>query len=415
MTGKESASDAQKSADAAKDAADKAQQKADDAKEKASKSGDKSDKDAADKAQKDADKAKDAAGRSQDAADDAKDAADKGDDETAKKKAKEARDAAKEAQDAAGNGERKEGEGKEDKGKEGERKEGESQSKEASDEHGTEKGDDNTEELSEADLKEIKERAEKYIEKARNRIAGDFGTFIKKCRASVEMKKEGLQVKVSKGNGAWNKVLHLDCHAYVKKKVFQKKRELEYTWKRINRRQGFVEWGKPIMKGRRPKQDKLNINVAFFIDRSGSMQNCINDVFNASYSICDSLKKSFGKDKIVGDVDFKMHAFDYSMHPLKYGQKMTAFGGTMPFAEVFKYIEQNTNDYLINIIITDGESEVNRNSIKDLMKTINGMVAFVCNSEKPEVKKLSEEQDMKTKLFYIKADSNFTIDNNISN
>jgi len=371
------ADDAQKSADEAKKAAKEAQ----DAADKAIKAGDKD----ADKKQKAADEAKKAAKEAQDAADKAKEAKDKGDKEGEEKAAKEAQDAADKAKNAANeaNGEKNSGEGK-----------------------GQGDGTADHEET-EADLKDIKERAQEIIENYKNKLSGDFGTFISKCKKSVELKKSGLSTGVNNGMSGWNQQLNASCNAFVKKKVFQKKREYKSTYSRTKRGSGFVEYGKPIKPGRKIRENKLTINVAFYIDISGSMGSCIKDVWKASYAIAEGLKKKFKSESVVDEVTFKMHAFDTQMFEVPYGKEKNAGGGTMNFEKILEYIKDNTYNYLINIIITDAGFSIDKQQTAKFIKNINGMIEFVTNEDSAEMKNLAKQYP--TQLNYILADSKFNI------
>lgn len=369
------ADDAQKSADEAKKAVKEAQDAADKAKE----AGDKD----ADKKQKAADEAKKAAKEAQDAADKAKEAKDKGDKEGEEKTAKEAQDAADKAKNAAN-----EAKGEKNKSKDNE-----------TEEH----------EETEADLKDIKERAKEIIENYKNKISGDFGTFISKCKKSVELNKSGLSTGVNKGISGWNQELNHSCTAFVKKKVFQKKREFKSTYSRVKRGSGFIKYGQPITPGKKIVDKKLTINVAFYIDISGSMSNCIDDVWKASYVIAEGLKKKFKKESVVDEVTFKMYAFDTQMYEVQYGKKKTAGGGTLSFEELIKYIKDNTYNYLINVIITDaGFSGINKTETTKFIKDINGMIEFVTNEDSIEIKKLAKLYP--TQLNYILADPQFNIE-----
>ena len=369
------ADDAQKSADEAKKAAKEAQDAADKAKE----AGDKD----ADKKQKAADEAKKAAKEAQDAADKAKEAKDKGDKEGEEKAAKEAKDAADKAKNAAD-----EAKGEKNKSKDNE-----------TEEH----------KETEADLKDIKERAKEIIENYKNKISGDFGTFISKCKKSVELNKSGLSTGVNKGISGWNQELNHSCTAFVKKKVFQKKREFKSTYSRVKRGSGFIKYGQPITPGKKIVDKKLTINVAFYIDISGSMSSCIDDVWKASYVIAEGLKKKFKKESVVDEVTFKMYAFDTQMYEVQYGKKKTAGGGTLSFEELIKYIKDNTYNYLINVIITDaGFSGINKTETTKFIKDINGMIEFVTNEDSIEIKKLAKLYP--TQLNYILADPQFNIE-----
>ena len=195
--------------------------------------------------------------------------------------------------------------------------------------------------------------------------------------------------------------------SYVKNKVFKQKRLYKRTYKRVKRGSGFVETGKPIEKGKIIRDEKLSINVAFYIDRSGSMSGSIEQVFDACYIIFESLKKQFAREKVVSGVSAKIFAFDTSIQEIKFGKKCNAGGGTMSFDSLINCVKDRTNNYLINIIITDGEFNVDKNKTKDFIKHIEGMLLFITNSEQYDVKDLAQE--LKLKLFYILADSNFTI------
>ena len=384
-SGSSSGQSSENTAESAEKTAKEAQAAADKAKEKAEKSGSSEDKQKAKEAQAAADKAKEAAKE-------AKDAKASGDKEGEEKAAKEAQAAADKAKKAAGDKEGDDSSKKNDKnGKKGE---------------GKGAANDNTE--SDEDIEKIRKDAEDIINKYKERISGDLGQFLDKCRSSQKMEKTGLVSKATKGASQWNQKLKQTCMAYIKNKVFQKQREFKRTYQKVKRGSGFVEYGQPIQRGKKIKDDKLIISVAFYVDRSGSMDGCINEVFKASYVIAEALKKQFGKERVVGGCDFKMFAFDDYMHNIEWGKKMTAKGGTMEFDKLVEYIQKNTNECLINVIVTDaGFSEINDNKVNKFLKDINGCVIFVTNVPSDEIKDIANKN--KTKLFYIEADEQFTI------
>ena len=143
--------------------------------------------------------------------------------------------------------------------------------------------------------------------------------------------------------------MNSSINAFVKKKVFQKKREYQSTYSRVKRGSGFVKYGQPIQPGRKIKEEKFTINVAFYIDRSGSMSGSIENVFKALYIIAESLKKQYGKEKVVDDVTFKIYAFDTQMQEIPFGKKAYAGGGTMAFHQLLSYMKDHTKEYLINV------------------------------------------------------------------
>lgn len=379
---------AQKSADEAKKAADKAQENADSGKG----------------SQKDADAAKEAAKEAQDAADRAKDAANKGDKEGEAKAAKEAKDAADKAKKLAGedNTDRTDGNGK---GLENEAPGSKGQGNDSPEGVGI------SGELTEEEKAQIKAKAEGVIKRYKDKITGVFGDFVKKCRNSVKCDPNGLANNTRKGKGAWNKQMDVAINAYVKKNLDKKRRQFEQTYKRVKRGSGIVKMGTPIIPGKRIKDDKMPINIAYYIDRSGSMEACIDDVFKAAFKISEALNQRFRKDKLVKSIDFRTFVFNTYMNEIKFGQTTYASGGTMGLDQILEFINKNTKNVLINIIITDAGFIVNEKEIKDFLKTgVDGLVIFITNTENTEVKKIADEPEFKTKLIYILADANFDVE-----
>lgn len=399
----QTASDAQKSADEAKKAADKAQQNADSGKG----------------SQADADAAKDAAKDAQAAADKAKDCADTGDKEGEAKAAQEAKDAADRAKKAAGE-DGKDGDGKGSDGKDGkdsDGKDGNGGSDDGKSSKGRGKGDGKDKgvgdlgEMTEEQKAQIKSKAEGIIKKYKEKITGAFGDFVKKCKNSVKCDPNGLANNTKKGKGAWNKQMDVAVNAYVKKNLDKKRRQFEQTYKRVKRGSGIVKMGAPIIPGKRIKDDKMPINIAYYIDRSGSMGGCINQVFEAAFKISEALKQRFRKDKLVKSTDFRTFVFNDYMKEIKFGQTASAAGCTMGFDEILEFINKNTKNMLINIIITDADFSVNESKVKEFLKTgVDGLVIFITNCENAQVKKIANENAFKTKLIYILADANFNIE-----
>lgn len=403
-TNDNTAEGAQKSANEAKKAADKAQDNANSGKG----------------SQEDADAAKEAAKEAQDAADRAKDAADKGDKEGEAKAAQEAKDAADRAKELAGEGS---GDGKDGEGKDGDDagdKDGnDGKGGEGGDEKGSGKGqgrggsDDKnlSGEMTEEQKEQIKAKAEGVIKKYKEKISGAFGDFVKKCKNSVKCDPNGLANNTRKGKGAWNRQMDVAINAYVKKNLDKKRRQFEQTYKRVKRGSGIVKMGAPIIPGKRIKDDKMPINIAYYIDRSGSMGGCINQVFEAAFKISEALKQRFRKDKLVKSTDFRTFVFNDRMNEIKFGQTAYASGGTMDFDEILKFITKNTKNVLINIIITDAGFNVDETEVKNfLKKEVDGLVIFITNCENTQVKKIANENEFKTKLIYILADANFNVE-----
>ena len=166
--------------------------------------------------------------------------------------------------------------------------------------------------------------------------------------------------------------------------------------------------GEPLQPGRRVKDDTMVINVAFYIDRSGSMGSALDTVFDACYVICEALKKRYRKEKVVEDIMFKVLAFDDNITEVKFGKKTSLGGGTMSMSELLKSIQHYSNNYLINVVITDGYFDINDSEVKKFIEDVNGIVVYIVNRDFPEMEKLAGQ--LKTKLFFIKADGEFKID-----
>lgn len=396
---KAAADNAQNSADAAKSSARDAQAEVD---RKRAAGAPKSE---IEKAQEEADRAKEAAKNAQEAADKAKNAADKaqkaaskGDSKAENEAAKEAADAAKNAEDAARTADeaKNAAEGKKSSG--GNNKSG-----------GKGQGKGGMVDFSPKELAEIKKHAEEVIDRYKGVISGSFGEFIKKCKSSVKCDKDGLEAKANRGSASWNQSMDRAINTFVKKKVFQKKRRYKTSYKKLKRGTGIVQMGDVLQPGRKKIEERMDISIAFYIDRSGSMQACIDNVFKACHTIADALKKRFKQEKVIDKQVFKSWAFDDQMHELPWGKTVNAWGTTMDFDKILDYINRHTKDFLINIIITDAEFGVPPQPVKELLKNIDGMVIFVTNKPKDEVKKISEETEYRTQLVYVLADPDFTI------
>lgn len=443
---KKHADDAKKHADDAKDAKDsgdskaeeeaakKAKDASDKAKESAKKAGANIDSSDSSLSPQTAEDAQEQANQAQDAADKAKAEADKakanGDKDASKKQAaaKKAQEAAKEAQEAANDAKEAQEAGNSDAEEEAAQKakEAADKAKEAARETGVDQGEVQNQQKSKGgkpgkqvgnlitsfeEPDEITKRLLDNIEKAKKKLAGVFGEFIKKCNSSKSLEKSGLVVKTNHGHRGWNVEMNQIINAYVKKVVFNKKRQFKKTYQRIRRGSGVVKFGQPINPGKKVLKDNLDITTAFYIDKSGSMGNDINNVFDATYVICDVLKKQFSKEKVVSDIEYKLFAFDNDIKKLKFGERSQASGGTMPCHQLLNEIKKNTPDYMINVIITDAEMDFNESEIIKLLNELEGIVLFITNQNQEDIKKISNRQDYKTKLYYIQASSNFALDN----
>ena len=151
------------------------------------------------------------------------------------------------------------------------------------------------------------------------------------------------------------------------------------------------------------------VDLAFYIDKSGSMSNCIDNVFDSYDTIAAAVTKLCKGNSIVSGIKYKTFVFDESIAEIPFGKRCHANGGTCDFDAILKYIDKHTKDILINCIITDAEFGINKTEVKKFIKDLPGLVIVVTNTDNSVLKSLANEADLKTKLIYILADKDFTI------
>ena len=267
-------------------------------------------------------------------------------------------------------------------------------------------------EISAAEQAAIREKARKVINKYKDAMSGNLGDFIKKCKSSVKGESQGLDVGARYGSHSnWNKTLTTNILSYVSQRV-RTRTQYESSWRRISRRQNTVKPGDLLMKGKKRKKDQIKVNIAFYIDCSGSMSSCIDNVFDSAIAIGEALKKNFGREAsssngAISEFEFKTFVFNDFIHPIEWGKRYGASGGTLPFDGIVDYIKKNTNDYLINVIITDAEFDIKRDVVMGMLNEVYGLIQFVTNSSNKTIESMA--MGSKGKLQYIEADSNFSV------
>lgn len=267
-------------------------------------------------------------------------------------------------------------------------------------------------EISAAEQAAIREKARKVINKYKDAMSGNLGDFIKKCKSSVKGESQGIDVGARSGSHSnWNKTLTTNILSYVSQRV-RTRTQYESSWRRISRRQNTVKPGDLLMKGKKRKKDQIKVNIAFYIDCSGSMSSCIDNVFDSAIAIGEALKKNFGREVsssngAISEFDFKTFLFNDRIHPIEWGKRYGASGGTLPFDEIVDYIKKNTNDYLINVIITDAEFDIKRDVVMGMLNDVYGLIQFVTNTSNKTIESMASSS--KGKLQYIEADPNFSV------
>lgn len=396
--GGKTAKDAQNSANNAKRAADRAKDAANKAKDSDSGPGTdgKKTEDTPDakSAQASADKAQKAADRAQEAADAAAEAARKGDKSEEEKQAKIAAEAEREAEELAQQADPSQT-------NTGNINNGSS---------GNSKGVGHDEDTNPRFYKypDVEDGMEELAKEYQNKLAGTFGKYIEQIKKSKACIDTGLEVRSLKGANTWITSTKGFVRTYIENRIFRLKMKMKSTYSRI-RRGSKVVFGQPIKAGKKPVDESLIISVALYVDRSGSMESCIRDVWKALYELCESIKKSFAHEKLVSDTVFSIHAFDEAIHPIKYGNMMSADNGTAPFDKILDYMRHHTKEYLITIILTDGQMDYDKQNVKDYFndKEMNGLVVFITCDPQPAFKKLAKE--FPTQMKYVEAPNKFQL------
>lgn len=393
---------ADEAAEAAEAAADEAAEAAKEAAEKAAETGKEEDKDVANKAAEAAKKAKDAAEKSKIAAED-------DDEKTAKNAANEAERAAKEAKQAA-NKDKKGTDGKSNKSKE--RGDGTKQIADSDGPH-------TLEEFFEEDFvdEETNKMAEENIKNHKNRINEVTGEYISKTKSCF---KDITQMRDGKGYKSFAKAASSDwdidfkklVDMYVKKQINKKKREMEDTYQRPNRRAGYVQYGEIIKKGRKIKEDKLNISMTFYIDKSGSMAGTdLENATSLAYGLSDAIEgKHKHEKKYIEKFESKFFTFNEDVQPIKKGQKVQDSGGNMSFDELLNVIKTHSIGDMINVIITDAGFPVNVTRTTKFVDSMGGLFIFVTNMDqnKSDYEEVVKRADKKN-FAYVLADRHFDL------
>ena len=195
---------------------------------------------------------------------------------------------------------------------------------------------------------------------------------------------------MKRGSATWNQQLNACVNKYVRQRVASKKRKYEKTYRRVKRGTGYVEFGQPIEPGRRVKQDKMIINAAFYVDRSGSMSGRIDNVFTAIFDIADGLTKSFRRETVVEKTEYRSFVFNTQMQEIDWGKKVNANGNTMDFEEILEKIVAEYKlpqsdlpfaEFIRNEFKAMGESNMKFYKMSDMSKALYIAVENLLNIE----------------------------------
>ena len=254
------------------------------------------------------------------------------------------------------------------------------------------------------------------IKQYRNQMSGVLGEFLSKCKdaevqASRKNSESSIVAKALKGAAHWDKVLNATIESYVNQRVIKKRKEYKKTYSRVNRRNaGPVEMGQMLRKGKKLRKDKLAIDMAYYIDSSGSMGTTTQDVCKLVTDIANSINKKYDHDTVVDHVDAKRFAWTTQVRELDPKETIrSGSGGTMSLDQIFEQVKIHTGDYMINMILTDGEFGGSWNESKIIAQIKDNEGLYILVTDKYDEKFESLEKKCHGKMKYIYSDGNFKL------
>lgn len=257
-----------------------------------------------------------------------------------------------------------------------------------------------------------RKRTDKVLKKHKQSLSSPIGDFVKKCKLSKLLKEnkvkgQGLNIKTgTKGDNSWDKAMNITANTFVAKQVAKIKREYKKTYMRP-KRGTTPKIGQPVTQGRQKKHDKINVSVAFYIDNSGSMWECIDQVLDCVWKLSDELSGKY--DKAQTKTDFKYYTFNERINEIKYHASVHSGGGTLAFERLFEKIKEGTGDAMINVILTDADMDCDKAKVLKYLNDAPNLFIFISNNENQDFIEISKEVKKKN-LVYIQADREFNVE-----
>jgi len=224
------------------------------------------------------------------------------------------------------------------------------------------------------------------IDKAKNTLTGPIGEFIdnlNKIPAQIKKTKYGINLSVAKGQKTdYIKELFNKSRAILSNKIQSIQKKYKNTYTRVNRRNPFNDGG-IIKKGRKIEQDKIDLDISYYVDISGSMTDVnvskiFNNLYSNSKSVADTYTKTY-KD-ILDNVLFNYYAFNEHISPVKNNVIPKSIGSNVDLDVILKYIKKTTETSLINIIITDAGFDIFNDKIIAEWKDVDGFLIIITNT-----------------------------------
>lgn len=245
-----------------------------------------------------------------------------------------------------------------------------------------------------------------FLKSTKDTLGGLFSKYIKDLQSissHIRKDKFNIPVKIQQQNAS-NTMLEplFNCiNLIVQNKLISIINNYERTYSRINRKYPESEI---LKKGKIIKNEKVDLNISFYIDTSGSMSGCIKNLMKEVYSNTKTLKDRFiksNKDKIK-NLDFIFYEFNTKINRIKPGTIPPAEGGNVSLDKLIDYMKKHTDMSLINIIITDaGFKTINADIINQTSNIKNNIVVFTNDvSSWPDYKKLKTESKHRIEVIH---------------
>jgi len=285
---------------------------------------------------------------------------------------------------------------------------------------GSGKGGDSKDIDREEGREEASRHAADVLKKYKDKFTGTLGKFTDKCRRAKKLEKPNAAANSDDGNGNWKQTLLMKAKIFIRQRLKSMKK-YKQSYQRVKR--GIKPYsseqlhsGKAIiMPGKLEVRQKIGFDIALYIDTSGSMDHCINQVFKAAYSICDALKIEGARDQNVdkNKINLRTFIFTQTMEEIKYGTTRRATGGTYSFEDLLSDVNENGAHAFVNIVITDGEfGGVNAQKVAEVINGMDGMFFLVTNNTKGKFDNVEDEVKHvcgSNKLVVLYTDSEFTV------
>ena len=259
----------------------------------------------------------------------------------------------------------------------------------------------------------VKETQNQY----KNSLGGKLGDFLGKCKvakkhiADLNGVDNGLVAHTTSGGSRnWNKKFNSTINQYVSQKVHNASVKFKKSWSRQKRGSGPIEFGKPLAQGKEKERDGISINMAFYVDTSGSMMgDPIKNCCKAVNAIANNIDKHYIKNPVVAGTSYTAYSFDTHFHKETMPLDIPArSANNIDLDELLAGMQEKTQTSMINVILTDAEFPVPVEKCISLVKKFPGLLVFVINNTGHHNDYKEIEKKCKN-FIYIEADDEFAI------